>query len=252
MSEIILLSIIQGVTEFLPISSSAHLIIVSKYFNFSTANLTLDVSLHLGSLLAIIFSFKKDLKGFIQNKILLNKIIITSIPITLVGFILIDQNYIGFFRNIKVIAWSTLIFGLVLLISDLRKTNKNITTNFSYKNALFIGLVQVLALIPGVSRSGIIITGARFLNFNRVDAAKISFLTSIPILTITSLYNLQKIMIQDSMVESTINITGIIFSFIFSFLTIKLFLKYLKKSNLVIFVVYRVILGLIILIYVYR
>ena len=178
MIELILLSIVQGITEFLPISSSAHLILLSKYFNFSNSNLTLDLSLHLGSLLAITLYFKKDLKNFIQNKILFLKIIITSIPITLIGFVLVKFNYLDFFRNYKVIGWSTLIFGLVLFISDQRKTNKNIETNFSYRNAIFIGLFQVLALIPGVSRSGITITGARFLNLNRIDSAKISFLTS--------------------------------------------------------------------------
>ena len=90
----------------------------------------------------------------------------------------------------KVTGGALLIFGLVLFISDQRKSNKNIETNFSYRNAIFIGLFQVLALIPGVSRSGITITGARFLNLNRIDSAKISFLTSIPILSIASLYNL--------------------------------------------------------------
>jgi len=251
MIELLLLSVVQGVTEFLPISSSAHLILLSKYFNFTNSNLNLDVSLHLGSLLAITFYFKEDLKNFIQNKILFLKIIITSIPITLVGFVLVKFNLIDFIRSYKVIGWSTLIFGLILFISDLKKTNQNIEKNFTYKNAIFIGLFQVLALIPGVSRSGITITAARFLNLNRIDSAKISFLTSIPILSIASLYNLQKILVQNNLEISILNLVGVIMSFFFSYITIKFFLYFLKKSNLLLFVIYRIILGVFILTYVY-
>ena len=251
MIELLLLSIVQGITEFLPISSSAHLILLSNYFKFTNSNLTLDVSLHLGSLLAITLYFKEELKNFIQNKILFLKIIITSIPITLVGLVLVNFDFLDFFRSYKIIGWSTLIFGLVLFISDLRKTNQNIETNYSYRSAFFIGLFQVLALIPGVSRSGITITGARFLNLNRIDSAKISFLTSIPILSIVGLYNLQKILIQNNLEISILNLIGVIMSFFFSYITIKFFLYFLKKSNLLLFVIYRIILGAFILTYVY-
>ena len=252
MIELILLSIVQGITEFLQISSSAHLILLSNYFNFTNSNLTLDVSLHLGSLLAITLYFKEELKNFIQNKILFLKIIITSIPITLVGLVLVNFDFLDFFRSYKIIGWSTLIFGLILFTSDQRKTDQNIETNFSYRNAIFIGLFQVLALIPGVSRSGITITGARFLNLNRIDSAKISFLTSIPILTIASLYNLQKIIAQNDLKISGLNLVGVIMSFIFSYITVSFFLKFLKKFNLLIFVIYRVILGILILIFIYN
>ena len=252
MAELVLLSIIQGVTEFLPISSSAHLILVSKYFNLSNTNLTLDISLHLGSFLAIIFYFRNDLINFIKNKELFKKILITSIPVSVFGFFLVKTNYIDAFRNYSVIGWSTIIFGLILFFSDLQVTNKNIKKNFSYNNAFFIGFIQILSLIPGVSRSGITITSARILKYNRIDSAKISFLTSLPVLAIVSAYNLQKIIIKDSIDISFINLTGILFSFLISYLTIKLFIKFLKKFNLLIFVIYRLILGLIILFYVYN
>ena len=252
MIELLLLSIVQGITEFLPISSSAHLILLSNYFKFTNSNLTLDVSLHLGSLLAITLYFKEDLKNFIQNKILFLKIIITSVPITLVGLILVNFDFQNFFRSYKIIGWSTLIFGLILFASDQRKTDQNIKTNFSYSNAIFIGLFQVLALIPGVSRSGITITGARFLNLNRIDSAKISFLTSIPILSIASLYNLQKIIVQNDLKISSVNLVGVIMSFIFSYITVNFFLKFLKRFNLLIFVIYRIILGILILIFIYN
>ena len=251
MTELVILSIIQGIAEFLPVSSSAHLIIVSKYFSFSNANLTLDMSLHLGSLLAILFYFKEDLINFVDNKELFKKIIITSVPTSIVGIILIKLNYIDFFRSFKIIGWSTIIFGVILFFSDLRKTNNNILNNFNNKNVLIIGLLQILSLIPGVSRSGIIITGARFLNFNRVDAAKLSFLTSIPILILVSIFNFHKLIVQNNFDISLYNIIGVSLSFIFSYITIKFFLNFLKYFSLKFFVLYRIFLGLIILFYVY-
>ena len=252
MAEIVILSIVQGITEFLPISSSAHLILVSNYFNFSNESLTLDISLHLGSLLAIIFYFKLEFLNFIKNKELFKKILLASIPVSILGFLLIKTNYINIFRTYSVIGWSTIVFGLILLLSDLKKTNKNITKNFNYKDAIIVGFFQSLSLISGASRSGVTITGARMLKYSRVDAAKISFLTSIPVLILASLYNMQKIIMESKIDISILNIAGILFSFIFSFLTIKFFLKFLKKFSLRIFVIYRLILGIIILLYVYK
>ena len=252
MAELVILSIVQGITEFLPISSSAHLVLISNYFNFSNKSLTLDISLHLGSLLAIVFYFRLEFLNFIKNKELFKKIILASIPISILGYLLIKSDYINIFRTYSVIGWSTIVFGLILLLSDLKKTNKNITKNFNYKDAIIVGFFQSLSLISGASRSGVTITGARMLKYNRIDAAKLSFLTSIPVLILASAYNMQKIIIENRIDISIINILGILFSFIFSFLTIKFFLKFLKKFSLRIFVIYRLILGIIILFYVYN
>jgi len=251
MLEVIFLSVIQGVTEFLPISSSAHLILVSKYFNFLNQNLTLDISLHIGSLLAIVFYFRKDLQDFINNKILFFKIILSSIPVILFGFFLVKLNLIDFLRSYKVIGWTTIIFGLLLYVSDLVKIKKITIKNFQYKHALYIGLFQIMSLIPGVSRSGITITAARLLNYNRVDSAKISFLISIPTLGAVSFYNLQNLVIKNNLEISLLNCLGILLSFIFSYLTIKFFLYYIKKFSLKVFVVYRIFLGSIILFFSY-
>ena len=166
MFEVIILSVIQGITEFLPISSSAHLILVSKYFSFSNENLTLDISLHMGSLFAIIFYFKKDLLDFVNNRALFFKIIVSSIPVVFFGFLLVKFNLIEYLRNYKIIGWTTIAFGILLYLSDLIKTKKTINNNFKLSSALYIGLFQVLSLVPGVSRSGITIPAARFLNFN--------------------------------------------------------------------------------------
>ena len=251
MHEVFFLSIIQGVTEFLPISSSAHLIIVSKYFNFNNAGLGIDISLHLGSLLAIIFYFKKDLLSFTDNKNLFFKIILSSMPVMIFGFILIKFNLIDYLRNYKVIGWSTIIFGVLLYFSDLVKAKKKISKDFKYSVALYIGFFQILSLIPGVSRSGITITGSRFFNFDRVDSAKISFLVSIPTLAAASLYNLQVVMNEKNFEVSLLNFLGVCLSFFFSYFTIKFFLNFLKKFSLLPFVVYRIILGSLILIYAY-
>jgi undecaprenyl-diphosphatase len=248
--EILILSLIQGITEFLPISSSSHLIIASEYLKLEK-NLSIDVSLHIGSFLAVLVYFYKDVLNFYENKVLFLKIIISSIPVMLIGIILFETNLIEKIRNIETIAWATLIFGILLFISDKCKIEKTITENFSLKSAIFIGLFQVLALIPGVSRSGIAITAARFLKFKRVDAAKISFLISIPILGAVSFLGLKNILFSESQYIARLNIFAIIFAFFFSIVTIKYFLKYLNKFSLNIFFYYRFLLGIILLIVAY-
>ena len=251
MAEIIILSIIQGLTEFLPVSSSAHLILVSKFFNFSNENLNLDLSLHLGSLLAIVIYFKKDLFDFINNKNLFLKIVLSSIPTMIVGFFLIKFQLVDYLRNYKVIGWSTIVFGILLYVSDLKKEKKSMTRDFKYSTALYIGFFQVLSLIPGVSRSGVTITGGRFFNFNRLDSAKISFLISIPTLAVVSLYNFKNLITEQSFDVSLLNFLGVLLSLIFSYITIKFFLEFVKKFSLLYFVIYRVIIGTLILIYAY-
>ena len=191
--EIIILSAVQGISEFLPISSSAHLIIISNLYDLKASSLLIDISLHLGSLLAIIFFFKKDLFNLKHNQKLLKLIIIGSIPLVIFGYILHSTELIHLLRNIKVIAWTTLFFGIILYFADQRKIDQTISTNLDTKSIIFIGLFQILALIPGVSRAGITITAARFLNFNRVDSGKISFLLSIPALAGASFLGLKDI-----------------------------------------------------------
>ncbi|MAV06119.1 MAG: UDP-diphosphatase [Candidatus Pelagibacter sp.] len=248
---IFILSIIQGITEFLPISSSSHLILVANYLQYNNQNLSIDISLHIGSFLAVIYYFKEELFKFLENKILFLKIFFSSIPVIIVGFILVKFNLIEQLRSLKIIGWTTIIFGILLYISDKSKTSKNIKSNFDYKSAFFIGLFQVLSLIPGVSRAGISITAGRFLNFKRLDSAKISFLLSIPTLAAVSFFGLINLMKSDNLEFSLLNVFSIIFSFIFSLITIVYFLKFIKKFNLNIFVIYRIILGLLILYFAY-
>tara|TARA_A100001234_G_scaffold203217_1_gene197177 strand:- start:62 stop:829 length:768 start_codon:yes stop_codon:yes gene_type:complete len=248
--EILILSAIQGISEFLPISSSAHLIIVSSLYDLKTSSLLIDISLHLGSLLAIIFFFRKDLFDLKNNQKLLKLIIIGSIPLIIFGYILHSAELIHLLRNIKVIAWTTLFFGIILYFADQRKIDQNISSNLNIKSILFIGLFQMFALIPGVSRAGITITAARFLNFNRVDSGKISFLLSIPALTGASFLGLKDIQ-SETLEISMATIIATIMSFLFSYITVKFFLNYINKFSLSIFVIYRLIIALILLSIIY-
>lgn len=247
MIEIFLLSLLQGITEFLPISSSSHLIIFSQYANFENQSLGIDVSLHVGSFLAVITYFHKDIINFFQNKKLFLKILTASIPVIVFGFILVQTNFIERLRNIEVIGWTTLIFGILLYISDRFKLERDISTNFNLRSAIFIGFFQILSLVPGVSRSGISITAARFLNFKRFDAAKISFLLSIPTLGAVSIFGLKNLFTNEDANVSLFNLISIFLSYIFSLITINYFLKYIKSFSLNIFVIYRVLLGVILL-----
>ena len=250
MIEIFILSLIQGIAEFLPISSSSHLIITSDYLEIEKS-LSIDVSLHLGSFIAVIVYFYKDIINFSKDKFLFFKIIISSLPVILVVLFLVETNFVEIIRNIETIAWTTLIFGILLFVSDKFKVEKKIEKDFSFKSAIFIGILQILALIPGVSRSGIAITAARFLRFERIDSAKISFLISIPILGAVSIFGLNNIIFSENQDFAKLNIFAIISAFFFSLIPIKYFLEYLSKFNLNIFVYYRFLLGIILLAIVY-
>ena len=248
--EIVILSAIQGISEFLPISSSAHLILISSFYDFRSSSLLIDISLHLGSLFAIVFYFRKELFDLKNNLKLLNLLLIGSIPLIIFGYLLHTTELIYLLRNPKIIAFMTLFFGLILYFADQRKIEKNISTNLNIKSILFIGLFQILALIPGVSRAGITMTAARFLKFNRVDASKISFLLSIPALAGASFLGLKDV-IKQSIEINFIIFIAIILSFLFSYITVKFFLSYISKFSLNIFVIYRVIVGLILLLLIY-
>ena len=248
--EILILSAVQGISEFLPISSSAHLILVSNLYDLKSSSLLIDISLHLGSLLAIIFFFRKDLFDLRNNKRILSLIIVGSIPLIIFGYILHSTELIHLLRNIKVIAWTTLIFGIILFFADQRKINQNIHTNLNIKSIIFIGIFQILALVPGVSRAGITITAARFLKFNRVDSSKISFLLSIPALAGASFLGLKDAFNQSIEINYLI-IVAVILSFLFSYMTVKFFLSYINKFSLNIFIIYRIIISFILFYIIY-
>jgi len=249
--EIFILSAIQGISEFLPISSSAHLIIVSSLYQFKSSSLLIDISLHLGSLFAIIVFFRKDLLDIRNNQKLLGLIIFGSVPLIIFGYIIYVTEIIHILRDIKIIAWTTLIFGIALYFADKSKFDKKITTNLNLKNILIIGLFQILALIPGVSRAGITITAARILRFNRFDSSKISFLLSVPALIGASILSIKDLVIQNIEFNYLV-FFAITFSFLFSYFTVKFFLDYINKFSLNVFVVYRILIASILFLIIYN
>ena len=249
--EILILSVIQGISEFLPISSVAHLVLISKYYVFVNQSLLIDICLHLGSLIAIVLYFRNDLFNFIKNKNFIIKILIGTVPIIPAGYILYQTGIINQLRSLEIIGWMSLIFGILLYFADKTKIKKKIDTEFSNTSAIIIGLFQVLALIPGVSRAGITITSGRMLGFNRYDSAKISFFLSIPTLLAASILGIYNIYKEESPELNFLAIIAVIFSFAFSYLTISIFLNFIKKFSLKIFVVYRLIISILILSIVY-
>ncbi|MDC6482816.1 undecaprenyl-diphosphate phosphatase [Candidatus Pelagibacter sp.] len=248
--EVLILSAIQGISEFLPISSSAHLILVSSLYEFKSSSLLIDISLHLGSLFAIIYFFRKELLDFKNNQRLLSLIIFGSIPLIIVGYILYTTGIIYSLRSIKVIAWATLIFGIILYIADQSHFEKKISSSLNIKTIFIIGLFQIFSLIPGVSRAGITITTARILKFNRVDSSKISFLLSIPALAGASFLGLKDVL-EQSFEFNYLIIIAVVSSFIFSFTTVKFFLGYINKFSMNAFVIYRIIIALILFFIIY-
>ena len=242
--EVLILSAIQGISEFLPISSSAHLILVSSLYEFKSSSLLIDISLHLGSLFAIIYFFRGELLDIKNNQRILGLIIFGSVPLIIVGYFLYTTDIIYSLRNIKVIAWTTLIFGIILYIADKNRFDKKISANLNFQSILIIGLFQIFSLIPGVSRAGITMTAARILKFNRVDSSKISFLLSIPALSGASFLGL-KDLLKESIEFNYLIFIAIISSFIFSFITVKFFLNYINKFSMNAFVIYRIIIALI-------
>ncbi len=240
--EIFLLSTIQGISEFIPVSSSAHLFLISDFYNFKVQSLLTDIGLHLGSLLAIITYFHSDLSNIFKNKNLLFLIIFGSLPVIIVGAIIYQTNLITYLRNIEIIAWTTLVFAILLYFADKVKVNKKLNTKLNLSTIIIIGCFQILALVPGVSRSGIVITAGRFLKFNRYDSTKISFYLSIPAIAGASFLGLKDLH-QETVDFNSMILFTVLLSYFFSYFTIKYFLIFVKRFDLKLFIIYRILLS---------
>jgi undecaprenyl-diphosphatase len=249
----LILAIIQGMTEFLPVSSSAHLILVPKIIGWNDQGLLFDIALHFGTLLAVLIYFRDDLAQMIED-LLRNRsdnimqsdvmiLIIATIPVVIVGGLFNDwiENNL---RSSNVIATTSIIFGLILLASDKFSSSKN---NLTLRIGLLIGLAQVLALIPGVSRSGITITMGLFMGLGRVKSAKFSFLLAIPVILGASVLQIyESYSIAFSSINYVLLLTGLSVSFLFAYFTIHWFLAFVTKVGMFPFVIYRIALGLFI------
>ena len=254
---LIILSIIQGISEFLPISSSAHLILFPFFNENPYQGRSFDVCLHFGCLLAVLYYLRKDLifymKNFFYNKnkslsiMFIKLMIVGTIPVIVFGaFITLIK--LDFGNTIILIGWTTLIFGFLLGISDFKKVKKK---EINLKDAFLIGIFQSLAVIPGVSRSGIVITAGRFLGYNRFSSSKFSLFLSIPVIISATIFELFQLYNNDEFIFTKEYLIGIILTFIIALTTIMLFMNYIEKISLKIFVLYRLLLGLIILYFTY-
>ena len=254
----IILAIIQGLTEFLPISSSAHLILTSQILGWSDQGLLIDVALHFGTLLAVVYYFRSEIlkmfesHHFSSTQTLLNSpigiITIATVPIVIVGGLFngfIEQHL----RSPSIIAVASIVFGILLYVADIKNTKKDEVLELTLLLGVLIGLSQILALIPGTSRSGITITMGLFLGLSRVAALKFSFMLAIPVISAATI--LQSIELFNTQLVD-INFLhlflGIFISFIIAFFTIRWFLEFVNRIGMLPFVIYRIFLGLIILI----
>ncbi len=249
--QILILSIIQGITEFLPISSQSHLILTSALLGMSDQGLSFDIALHAGSLMAILIYYRKEVTKIIsisdEGIQYLKLIIIGSIPLPIIGLLFVDivsENL----RTINAIAFMTIVFALLLYFAERRNhENKNSFATLSFFTIIFIGFMQTLAIMPGVSRSGIVITAALLLNYSREDSIKIAFLLSIPAIFMATVYQSMQLYEVGNIEILNEHLLGMILSFIFSYITIHLFISTINKISFTPYIVYRISLGLLLL-----
>ena len=248
----ILLAVIQGLTEFLPISSSAHLILLSEFMG-SNQNLFYDVSLHLGTLMAVCIYFRSDLIEMVNsiikhkslfNNLLLRQLFISCIPTLFLGFILVDLID-GYLRTSTVIATTTIFFGFVLFLATFSKSNKTHIEEITLRDALIIGFAQSFALIPGTSRSGITISAGLLLGLDSKTASKFSFLMAIPTISAIASYQLLSTEVEFLIQYFQINLLGLIVSFVVAYATIDFFIRFINRIGFLPFILYRIVLGIL-------
>jgi len=251
--QIIVLALIQGLTEFLPVSSSAHLILGSKAFGWPDQGLVFDVATHLGTLIAVLIYFRHDLfemtKSWLgpvrndvdrQHRAMVVYLAIASVPALLIGFL--AHDLVEFYlRDLRII------FGLVLWLADAVGPKQRSIEEINVKSAVIIGLAQAFALIPGASRSGVTITAGRFLGFSPDAAARFSFLLSIPIIGAAGSFGVLRVASGDAPIEWGQFMLAVVLAAVAGWLCIAAFLALLKRVGLMPFVIYRLLLGAVLL-----
>lgn len=261
--QIVVLALIQGLTEFLPVSSSAHLILGGRVFGWSDQGLVFDVATHLGTLIAVLVYFRRELVEMarswtgppadseqVLHRNLSIYIALASIPALAVGYLVPDLVEL-YLRDIRVIAWTTIGFGLLLWVADKTGSRHLELERITLKGALLIGLAQVLALIPGASRSGVTITAGRFLGLTPDAAARFSFLLAIPIVGAAGAYGALRVAAGDASIDWLEFCLALIFAAAAGWVCIAAFLALLKRVGLMPFILYRLLLGLALLWLVY-
>jgi undecaprenyl-diphosphatase len=252
--EAVILGLIQGLTEFIPVSSSGHLVLADKLFNINVSSFTLDALLNVGTILALGIYLRADITNIAKGMYRRDPqyvrqgyyIIIATIPAVIMGLLLQGQIN-GFLRSLYVVATMLAFVGILMIFADRRDQSKTIQ-QLNWKSSLLIGIGQAFAVIPGVSRSGITILSARALSFDREASARFSFILALPILSAAVL----KVTFTDGtrqfIVDNTsVFLVGNAVSFISGYIAVAFLIKYLKKHSLLPFVVYRLILASVII-----
>lgn len=260
---IIVLAMVQGITEFLPISSSAHLILVPIVTDWRDQGLMLDVAVHVGTLAAVMVYFWRECWSMAQgaaNLVLLRGshearlvlyVVIATLPIIPAAWLLKDFVANDLRQGIEMIAWATLGFGVLLYIADRGGMRIRRIEHMTALSALAIGLAQVLALIPGTSRSGITMTAARFLGFERAEAARFSLLISMPVILGIGIVAAVDLYAAKNLAIGLDALLAAGFAFVFALITIALMLRWLRRASFTPFVAYRVVLGIGLLVWIY-
>jgi undecaprenyl-diphosphatase len=247
--EIVVLGVLQGFTEFLPISSSAVILLTPLFFNWSANSLEFDIALHAGSLMAILWAFRKEIKSGLTSRVWLTNIAIASAPLIFVVLIIPD-NLLLALRDARLIAFTLVFWGIFLWLADIyQKRNKNQISimEISPRKAIFIGLFQALALIPGSSRSGMTMTAGLFTNLNRAETARFSFLLSIPALFGAAIFGLKEIVFSPLPIDYLAMISGALISFLTGIATIHFFMKYIQTVGYWTFAIIRFMMAILII-----
>jgi undecaprenyl-diphosphatase len=256
--QVIILAIVQGLTEFLPISSSGHLVLVPHFFDWTDQGLAFDVAVHFGSLIAVMLFFRKDIFGLLRGGVqvlggnvqtvesrLALGIALGTVPAALAGLLFVDWIEANL-RSPFVIIFTLSGYGLLMIVADPWGKRERDITSMTVRDAVLIGVAQALALIPGTSRSGITITAARFMGFERQDAARFSFLLAVPVILLATGYSLLGLLSGEAAVAWGQLATGVAVSAIVAYLSIEFFMRFVSRIGLLPFAVYRLILAVVI------
>jgi len=262
--QLIILAIVQGLTEFLPISSSAHLILPAQILGWEDQGPLIDVMAHFGSLFAVLIYFRKDVGSIVtgffdltrrqlnKNAALALNLIIATPPALFFGWFLTSGSLDEAMRTPLIIAITSIVFGLLLWLADIWGKRTKTTEDLTWKGAAILGFAQALALIPGTSRSGVTMTAARAMGMTRVESARFSMLMSLPIIGAGGLYALHKLARDDAgaaKLSDGLIVAGL--SFVAAYLAIAAFMKFVSRIGMFPFMIYRVILGVGLLIWVF-
>lgn len=262
--QLILVAVIQGITEFLPVSSSGHLILLPGLTGLQDQGQIIDVAVHVGTLGAVVVYFWADVKLGLIGLLRLARgrvdtpgaalalgLIVATIPVILFGAVLHFTGLSDALRSVTVIGWTMLIFGIVLYWADQKGASVKTADDWSVKDAITMGLWQAVSLIPGTSRSGITITGARHLGYRREDAAKLSMLMSIPTIMASGILLGAEVALDANMAVIRDSALAALFAFVSALLALTLMMRLLRSISFTPYVIYRIVLGVVLLVYAY-